>query len=354
VTHRATGVGSMPGDSFVETMKWVLGELGEPGEQEDVPFLVELPDRGPHASMIGRTAAMITDIGIDLQPAGWRLTDASGLDHQRAVSLLAHDLDVLEELAHASEVRRVKVQATGPWTMAASMERPRGDRVIGDHGARRDLAQALAEGVRAHALDVRRRLSGAPVVVQVDEPTLPAVLSGAIPTASGLGRHRSVTPQEAADAIEWLSSALVGDGFEVAVHCCAADLPLAVISETSVQALSFDLAAVSKARYDELAAWVDSGRALWPGVVPALDPPDAPADAPPIAPPDAPADADLTRRVISWWADLGYTEAESIPDTTVTPVCGLAGASPRWARTALETARTIARNLSVEAGKIEP
>ena len=62
----------MPGDSFVEAMKTVLGELA------DLPFLVELPERGPHAAMIGRTAAMITDIGIDLQPAGWRLTDASG------------------------------------------------------------------------------------------------------------------------------------------------------------------------------------------------------------------------------------------------------------------------------------
>jgi methionine synthase II (cobalamin-independent) len=338
----------MPGDSFVETMKTVLGELGEAGGQDGLPFLVELPDRGPHAAMIGRTAAMITDIGIDLQPAGWRLTDASGLDHQRAVSLLAHDLDVLEELAQAGDVSGVKVQATGPWTMAASMERPRGDRVVGDHGARRDLAQALAEGVRAHAVDVRRRLSGAPVVVQVDEPALPAVLSGAIPTASGLGRHRSVTQQEAAQAIDWLSSALVAEGFEVALHCCAADLPLVVVRETSVQALSFDVAAVSPARYDELAAWVDSGRALWPGVVPAVDPPAAPSHA------SAATGADLTARVISWWADLGYSEAESLPDTTVTPVCGLAGASPRWARTALETARAIARNLSVEAGRIEP
>jgi hypothetical protein len=234
--------------------------------------------------------------------------------------------------------------------MAASMERPRGDRVVGDHGARRDLAQALAEGVRAHALDVRRRLAGAPVVVQLDEPAMPAVLSGAIPTASGLGRHRPVSPQEAADAVEWLASVLVAEGIDVALHCCAADLPLAVVRQTSVQALSFDLAIVPSARYDELAAWVDSGRALWPGVVPVLDPPDAPLG----APPDAPLGAALTRRVMSWWADLGFSDVESIPETTVTPACGLAGASPQWARAAVETARTVARNLSVEAGKIEP
>src|SRR3954451_23251139 len=120
----------MPGDAFAEATKLVLGEVC------DLPFLVELPARGPHAAMIGRTAAMITEIGIDLQPAGWRLTDASGLDHQRAASLLAQDLDALEELAQG-ELRHIKVQATGPWTLAASMERPRGDRVLGDHGARR-------------------------------------------------------------------------------------------------------------------------------------------------------------------------------------------------------------------------
>jgi methionine synthase II (cobalamin-independent) len=337
VTHRATGIGSMPGESFAEQSSTVLGELGP----DDLPFLVELPDRGPAASMIGRTAATITALGIDLQPAGWRLTDSSGLDHQRAVSLLARDLDVVEELSQG-DARRFKIQVAGPWTMAASMERPRGDRVIGDHGARRDLAQALADGVAEHARDVRRRLAGAELLVQLDEPALPAVLSGAIPTASGLGRHRSVSPQEAAESIEWTLSAVADAGCQTAIHCCAGDLPLSVFRETSVQALSFDLSAIPSASYDDLAAWTDLGRALWPGVVPAVDPPDPPGS------------AELTRRLILWWADLGYADVEAIPDTTVTPVCGLAGASPRWARTALETARDIARNLSVEAGRIEP
>jgi methionine synthase II (cobalamin-independent) len=326
----------MPGDTFSESAKFVLGEL------DDLPFLVELPERGPHADMIGRTAALVTDLGIDLQPAGWRLTDASGLDHQRAASLLAHDLDVLEELAQG-ELRRIKVQVAGPWTLAASIERPRGDRVLGDHGARRDLAQALAEGVSAHAKDVQRRLSGSDVIVQIDEPVLPAVLAGEIPTASGLGRHRSVTPPEASEALEWTAGALVADGFDVAVHCCASDLPFAVLRETSVQSLSFDLSAVSSMPFDRLAEWADSGRALWPGAVPALDPSGR-----------APTASDVTTRLISWWADLGWADVESIPETTVTTACGLAGASPAWARAALETARTVARNLSVEAGKIEP
>ena len=39
-----------------------------------------------------------------------------------------------------------KIQVAGPWTLAATVEKPRGDKVLTDHGARRELAQALAEG----------------------------------------------------------------------------------------------------------------------------------------------------------------------------------------------------------------
>ena len=99
--------------------------------------------------MTGRALAVVSDLGADLQPAGWRLTDAPGIDHRRARSLLAQDLDALEEQAQGY-AGTFKVQVAGPWTLAATVEKPRGDKVLADHGARRDLAQALAEGVRDH------------------------------------------------------------------------------------------------------------------------------------------------------------------------------------------------------------
>src|SRR5438046_2660049 len=99
----------MPGTDFREAADLVLGEMGE------FPFVPELPARGPQAAMVGRTAALITALGIDLQPAGWRLTDAPGIDHRRAASLLAQDLDIFEELHH-DRPGPVKVQLTGPWT----------------------------------------------------------------------------------------------------------------------------------------------------------------------------------------------------------------------------------------------
>src|SRR5690242_7790147 len=179
----ATGIGSWPGDDaqdYAEAVRTVLGEV------PDLPYLPELPGRGAAAGMVGRTLAMVGDLGFDLQPAGWRLTDRSGVDHRRAQSLLAQDLDELEE--QAQDLRdTVKVQVAGPWTLAAVVEKPRGDKVLSDHGARRELAQALAEGVATHLADVRRRVAAARVVVQVDEPGVAAVLAGAVPTASGFG-----------------------------------------------------------------------------------------------------------------------------------------------------------------------
>ena len=333
--HQATGIGSMPGDDFAESMQVVTGEVG------DLPYVAELPARGPIATMTGRTLALVSELGADLQPVGWRLTDAPGLDQRRAASLLRQDLDTVEAFSQSGPPA-VKLQVAGPWTLAATVERPRGDKVLADHGARRDLAQALAEGVAVHVQDLRRRTGSRHVVAQIDEPALPAVLAGAIPTASGFHRHRTVAPAEASAVLGWVVDAVLEAGAEPVVHCCAPALPWAVLRETRTGVVSFDVAVVRSDQYDEVASWLDAGRGVWPGVVPTAEP-DRPING-----------ADLTRRLLSWWGNVGYQDVESLPAMTVTPACGLAGASPRWARTALELAAAVARNLSVEQGRIEP
>lgn len=59
-----------------------------------LPHLPELPDRGPGADMIGRTAAMLVELPVHLEPSGWRFADRPGMDMRRAHDLMKWDLDL--------------------------------------------------------------------------------------------------------------------------------------------------------------------------------------------------------------------------------------------------------------------
>ncbi|HEY9522040.1 MAG TPA: methionine synthase, partial [Thermopolyspora sp.] len=178
----ATGIGSHPGEDHLEALRVVFGELPQ------LPYLPELPQRGVGADMIGRTASLLVELPVEVQPSGWRLTGAPGRDLRRARDHLARDLDGLEEVALGYQ-GPLKIQACGPWTLAGAVELRYGDKVLADPGAVRDLTESLAEGLAAQVALVRRRVPGATeIVVQLDEPGLPGVLSGTVPTASGFGR----------------------------------------------------------------------------------------------------------------------------------------------------------------------
>ena len=92
-----------------------------PGELPDFPYLPELPDRGPGADLTGRTAALLVDMPAEVTPRGWRLAERPGRDLARARSMLASDLDVLEEVLQGF-TGPVKIQLCGPWTLAATLE----------------------------------------------------------------------------------------------------------------------------------------------------------------------------------------------------------------------------------------
>ena len=325
----ASGVGSHPGDDqrdFEEAVRVVLGEL--PG----LPYLPEVPGRGAHAGMVGRTLAVLDGIGVDLQPAGWRVTDAPGIDHRRAISLLAQDLDTFEEQTQGIATT-VKTQLTGPWTLAATVERPRGDRVLADHGLRRDLAQSLAGGIGAHLDDVRRRVGGAPLVVQVDEPALPAVLAGAVPTASGFHRHRTVDVSQAADALGWVLDAVRAAGAEPVVHCCADGFPFELLDRVGGPGVSVDVDRLAAEDYDGVATALEQGRWVFLGIVPT------------VRPEHLPTSRDLAERAVRLLDMVGLEPSDRL---VLTPACGLAGADPAWARSALDLCRAAAAE--VDAG----
>lgn len=331
---RATGIGSLPGEDYAEATRTVLGELtGDHG----LPHVPELPARGASAAMVGRALGVLGELDADLQPAGWRLTGTSGapgVDQRRARSLLAQDLDTLEELAEGY-AGGFKVQVTGPWTLAATVERPRGDKLVADHGARRDLAQALAEGVRGHLRDVRRRLPGATrLVVQVDEPALAAVLGGRVPTASGFGRHRAVDRPELSDTLGWVLAGIAEEGGEPWVHSCAPGTPLDLVRSAGAAGIAVDLATLSAADHDQLAEMLEAGGTVALGAVPSLEPRHTPTD------------QQVTERVMRWLDMLGLDPDDVADRMLLTPACGLAGAGSDWARRSIELVRSAAASLS--------
>jgi hypothetical protein len=328
----ATGIGSMPGTNPAEAMRVVAGEL------PDFPYL---PDRGPGADLTGRTAALLIEIPVEVTPRGWRLAERPGRDLVRARSMLSSDLDVMEEALDGFR-GPLKIQLCGPWTLAATLELPRTLNVaIADPGAVAELTASLAEGAAAHVAEIAKRVPGAHLVVQFDEPALPAVAGGEVPTASGLSRLR---PVEAETLRERLAQVIVGTGKYTVVHSCAPAVPFGIIRAAGAGAVSFDLSQLRRGEGDEVAEAAEAGMGLLTGVVPSLPAPDPPQAGPsrggPAGPGDGSAEArEAAERVIRLYQRLGLPLATLPAQAVITPACGLAGASLAHARAVLTRCR---------------
>jgi hypothetical protein len=337
----ATGVGSLPGTDPVEAMRLVFGEL------PDLPHLAELPDRGPGADLTGRTAALLVDLPVELTPAGWRFTTRPGRELRRAHGFLSADLDALEEAADGYE-GPLKIQVCGPWTLAATIELIRSqDPALADPGAVADLTASLAEGLAAHVAEVRDRVPGAQVVVQLDEPGLPAVMAGNVPTASGLNR---LPVPEASDAEAGLGSIISAARAFTVVHCCAMSVPFGIIKGAGADGVGCDLSTLEQTGEDGLAEAVEAGLGVVAGVIPATG--TAAAPEPP------PADR-VARSVTALWQRMGWPVARHggarpgggtgpggvAAQVVLAPACGMAGATPGYARAAMACCREAARML---------
>jgi len=326
VPPAATGIGSLPGTDLAEAVRQSTGLFGEP---PGVPYLPELPQRGVGADMIGRGAALLVDMHAEVQPSGWRLVANPGRDARRALGFLHSDLDVLEENTQGY-TGPLKVQAVGPWTLAATLELHYGDRMLADQGACRDLIASLGQGLALHLAEIRKRVPGAELLLQLDEPGLPGVLKGTVPTASGFGRLRTVQEPVAREALRSVIDAVE---VPVVVHCCASDYPFELIRSAGAAGFSFDWSLLTTATDDLLAESIEAGMVLYTGVVPSTDP---------AAVPTWKGLLDELLRL----RRLGFSAARLAQSLVVTPSCGLAGASPAWARKAqqlcVETAKALA------------
>ncbi|MGU3498827.1 methionine synthase [Mycobacterium sp. C31M] len=330
----ATGIGSWPGTSAHQAAEIVVGEL------HTLAHLVELPARGVGADLIGRTGALLVDIGFDTAARAYRMAPGRSAVLRRAVSLLGEDLDALEEAWEKAGLRgggrTVKVQAAGPITLAAQLELGNGHRAITDVGALRDLAGSLAEGLSGHRAEVARRLD-AEVVVQLDEPSLPAALAGRLTGVTSLSPVHPVDEQVAAALLDEVAGAVGG---AVALHSCAAELPWKLLQRSALQAISVDVSTLQAADLDGVGEFIESGRTVLLGVVPAAAP-----DRRWVPEHVAAAAAAVTDR-------LGFARTVLRERVGITPACGLAGATDGWARTALGLAQKAADGLQTDPDAI--
>lgn len=318
----ATGIGSWPGSDPREAATTVVGEL--PG----LPHVVELPARGVGADLIGRTGALLVDLQFDTTTRGYRISPGASGAAKRANSLLREDLDALEEAWETAGLTGsgvVKLQAAGPLTLAAEVELTGGHRVLTDRGAARDFAESLTEGLSLHRGEVARRL-GAQVVVQLDEPLLPAVLAGTLSGVTGMDRIGAVP---APDALDALDGVLDGVGVPTALHCCAAGVPWELLRRSTAAAIAVDLSVLGERDMDGIGELLESGKDLLLGLVPgtARDP--------------IPAWRAIAEPAVRLVDRLGFPRAVLGSRIGVSPACGLAGASPEWARAATSLCRDV-------------
>ena len=324
---RATGVGSLPHLDPLEAATAVFGHL------DDLPHLPELPRRGRGAEGVGRTAALLVDLPVEVVASQWQIAARAGADLRVAQGHLDDDLDALTVAAHGY-TGALKVQVVGPLTLAAALAQPRGEAALSDPGLRRDLAESLAEGLAGHVAEVTSRVPGAQVVVQVDEPSLPAAMQGTLPTRSGWAR---LAPVDSHEATALLGTVLAVAPGETVAHCCARRVPWSTLRSAGVAGVSFDLDLVTDRDLDEIGATVDAGGTLWIGVVPTAT---ADAQSPPVS-----ADG-LATRARELWRRLGFSAEVLRERTVLTPACGLAEWNPTDAMATYRTTQQAATRLS--------
>lgn len=326
--------GSFPGTDPREPVRIMAGETPE------CPSVPELPARGPGADMVGRACALLAEVdagfAVETTPTGWRVAGgqrgSAPRVMRRATSWLSQDLEAAEAGYHGASA--VKFALAGPWTVAAMVESANGHRLVADAGVRRDLAAVYAEVVAG----VVRRVAplAAHVVLQIDEPALPAVLAATLPTPSGLQTYRAVPREEVRAVLTSTVAAAQAQGATVVIHCCAIPAPLQLLADTGTDALSLDLTEQSTdgtAGHPEesLGQLLESDTALVAGVVRWSDSQPEPM-------------ARSAHRLLDLLHRLGVPLDACADRLAVSTPCGLAGASPDGAR---EVMRAVAATAAV-------
>jgi len=106
------------------------------------------------------------------------------------------------------------------------------------------------------------------------------------------------------------------------VHCCADGVPLPLLRRAGVRAVSLDASLLTSADDEAVGEAVESGTRLLLGLVPSTDGPLG-------------AEKAVLAPLRQLWRRIGLDTDLLASAVTVTPSCGLAGATPAHARAAL-------------------
>lgn len=336
MTLTISGLGAWPGEDALAAHQAILGTLAEaPSGTDGLPHLAVLPARGPWAAPIGRTLSMLEALPASLEPHGWRLSGAPSAEIVRARRLLADDVESLA-LAGAGYSGPIAAPVLGPFSLAASLWLPVGERVIDDAEATSDVGESLAVGIARHLDAIATAVSGTRAAataltaddpqqdaaadaglgtVLLHEPLLADVLTGRVRTFVGSGRLR---PPEVERVTAQLARLVAAWG----PHRCVVVVPpdaeaIRAVAAARPHALALDVTALDRPGWEALGEAVEDGSRVW-----ATSVPHRVAD----VRPDAGAAA---RGVLDRWRSIGLEASDLSLTLTARP--GLGTLSPEAA-----------------------
>lgn len=272
MTLRSAAAGVMPGTDLMRSARLQAAELPAP----HLPGLPELPDRGLHSGLLARSLAQLPELSVELTSYGWRLTQRPGADDQRIRGWLRSDVDTLADVrGHRAETGAdpddeglappLVLELMGPISLMAGLALPSGEKTLIDHGARRDLAAALAGGAAEHVAHVRRACAPSSLTVIITEPDYARARGGRIPTVSGYQTIRSLGRDETRAHIGLMIEALQSSGVEEILLDLGGVLEPEHLEDfragrgPSVHGFGVDLPVMKAAGWERTAELVESG-----------------------------------------------------------------------------------------------
>lgn len=347
---RAAAAGTFPGTDLRRAAELLTAETPSP----HLAALPELPQRGHHATLLGRATAQLSELFGELTSYGWRLTQRPGADHLRAAQLLRADVDTLADVrgeraeTYGEEPSPLKLEVLGPVSLAAQLALPSGEKVLVDHGARRDLAESLAAGMASHVEHVRRACASQTLSVVLSETRYGRVRRGEVPTVSGYRTIRSLPRDETRVMIGVVVEALRAAGADEVILDLG-ETPQAEHVEdfrgreaSRVEGLGLPVTTLGGAAWEQVAELTESGTQWLAGM---LQPHETGRET-------LPQVSSLAARLTEPWQALGMP-ASSLDSFLLTTFCGTDRERPGAPGTAgLDEASTL-RTLSRVLGTAE-